>query len=188
MELKLKMNQARKGNLKAVYEEENRNSNPNYIRKLKEEKRSEYRKEIDDDLKFKGITDQNYMNRPAAFLNKAKTKKAEVFGWDVFNDESIYKAYEKRCKTMPFYSELYTKQMQEPDKEHMVDDERKTKLVQDIEKQQAKRKDFSRPRLFDFDEEVTYINQQNRVFNKKLQRDYKEYTKEIKANIERGTA
>jgi len=128
------------------------------------------------------------MNKPA-FLNKEeKKKKGEVFGWDVFNEDSIYNAYKKRCKEMPLYKELYAKQMQNPDKEWLVDEERKSRLVKDIEKQVAKRNEFSRPRIFDFDEEVTYINQQNRVFNRKLQRDYADYTREIKANIERGTA
>ena len=78
--------------------------------------------------------------------------------------------------------------MENPEKEEAIDEERKNRLVDDIEKQIEKRKSFSRARLFDFDEEVTYINQQNMHFNKKLQRDYKDYTKEIKANIERGTA
>ena len=49
LEIKLKINDARKKNLKAVYEEENRNSNPNYIKRLKDEKRNEYRKNADED-------------------------------------------------------------------------------------------------------------------------------------------
>lgn len=38
------------------------------------------------------------------------------------------------------------------------------------------------------DEDVTYINDRNKVFNKKLERYFNKYTNEIKQNFERGTA
>ena len=90
-ELKKKINAARKDNLKAVYEEENKNTNPNYIKKVKEEKRQEYKKEVSEDQKFKGIKDQNHMNKPAFQRDDTKQKgklKNEVFGWDVFNEDA----------------------------------------------------------------------------------------------------
>lgn len=40
----------------------------------------------------------------------------------------------------------------------------------------------------DDDGEVTYINEQNKVFNKKINRYFDKYTAEIRANFERGTA
>ncbi|WVW82036.1 hypothetical protein I302_104041 [Kwoniella bestiolae CBS 10118] len=40
----------------------------------------------------------------------------------------------------------------------------------------------------DDDDEVTYINERNKVFNKKVARYFDKYTKEIRANFERGTA
>ncbi|KAK6905450.1 pre-mRNA-splicing factor SYF2 [Kwoniella mangroviensis CBS 8886] len=40
----------------------------------------------------------------------------------------------------------------------------------------------------DEDDEVTYINERNKVFNKKVARYFDKYTKEIRANFERGTA
>ena len=42
--------------------------------------------------------------------------------------------------------------------------------------------------MFDPEEEVDYINERNRDFNKKLRRDYGKYTEEIKSNLERGSA
>ena len=38
------------------------------------------------------------------------------------------------------------------------------------------------------DEEVDYINERNRIFNKKVQRHFQRYAQEIKANLERGSA
>jgi hypothetical protein len=51
-----------------------------------------------------------------------------------------------------------------------------------------RRKEFSRRRTHLEDEDVTYINDRNRKFNKKLSRAYDSYTSEIKQNLERGTA
>jgi len=131
------------------------------------------------------------MNKPAFQRDDTKQKgklKNEVFGWDVFNEDAIYNAYKTRCKNMPFYPEHYAKQKAAPEEDVVITEDKKNALVADIDRQLKKRKEFSRPRIFDFDEEVTYINEQNRVFNKKLQRDYKDYTREIKANLERGSA
>lgn len=40
----------------------------------------------------------------------------------------------------------------------------------------------------DQDTDVTYINKRNKVFNKKVSRYFDKYTKEIRENLERGTA
>ncbi|NXD32774.1 SYF2 factor, partial [Spelaeornis formosus] len=55
------------------------------------------------------------------------------------------------------------------------------KINKDIGKTKRKKKD-------DSDEVVTYINERNKVFNKKIARYFDKYTKEIRANFERGTA
>jgi len=51
-----------------------------------------------------------------------------------------------------------------------------------------KRKNYSRRRAIHQDGDVDFINERNRVFNKKLERFYGKYTQEIKDNLERGTA
>ncbi|KZT28218.1 SYF2-domain-containing protein [Neolentinus lepideus HHB14362 ss-1] len=58
------------------------------------------------------------------------------------------------------------------------------KLNRDIDK---KRK-FSRKRANEDEGDITYINERNRVFNKKIARFYDKYTAEIRASFERGTA
>lgn len=62
------------------------------------------------------------------------------------------------------------------------------KMVTDLGKQIEKRNKYSRRRAFDEDADVDYINEKNSKFNKKLERFYGDYTKEIKQNLERGTA
>lgn len=61
-------------------------------------------------------------------------------------------------------------------------------LVEDLEKQEMKRKNFSRRRTYVEDQNITYINDRNRIYNKKLERHFGEYVGEIKSNLERGTA
>lgn len=51
-----------------------------------------------------------------------------------------------------------------------------------------KRDQYHRRRMFDPDDEVSYINERNRKFNQKLSRFYDKYTGDIKEDLERGTA
>jgi len=51
-----------------------------------------------------------------------------------------------------------------------------------------KRAKWSRKRLNTDEGDITYINERNRVFNKKISRYYDKYTKEIRESFERGTA
>jgi pre-mRNA-splicing factor SYF2 len=62
------------------------------------------------------------------------------------------------------------------------------RMVEDLEKQIAKRAKYSRRRAFDEDEDIDYINERNMKFNKKLERFYGKYTAGIKQDLERGTA
>ncbi|CAA9994442.1 unnamed protein product [Nesidiocoris tenuis] len=62
------------------------------------------------------------------------------------------------------------------------------RMVEDLEKQVAKREKYSRRRTHNDDADIDYINDRNMKFNKKLERFYGQYTTEIKQNLERGTA
>ena len=61
-------------------------------------------------------------------------------------------------------------------------------MAEDVEEQISKRGQFSRRRMFIDEKEVDYINERNRKFNQKLERNYSKYAAEIKGNLERGTA
>ncbi|KAH9974383.1 SYF2 splicing factor-domain-containing protein [Lactifluus volemus] len=58
------------------------------------------------------------------------------------------------------------------------------KINQDIDK----RRKFSRKRANEDTGDITYINEKNRIFNKKIARYFDKYTAEIRASFERGTA
>ncbi|KAI0342419.1 SYF2-domain-containing protein [Trametopsis cervina] len=59
-----------------------------------------------------------------------------------------------------------------------------SKMNADIDK----KKKFSRKRNNEDEGDITYINERNKVFNKKIARYYDKYTTEIRASFERGTA
>jgi len=62
------------------------------------------------------------------------------------------------------------------------------RLAKDTEAQISKREKYSRRRMHDDDADIDYINERNMKFNQKLERFYGKYTKDIKDNLERGTA
>ncbi|RDX42867.1 SYF2-domain-containing protein [Lentinus brumalis] len=62
------------------------------------------------------------------------------------------------------------------------------RVIGKINKDVDKKSKFSRKRHNEDEGDVTYINERNRVFNKKIARYYDKYTAEIRASFERGTA
>lgn len=62
------------------------------------------------------------------------------------------------------------------------------RMVADLEKQIEKREKYSRRRAHCDEADISYINERNMNFNKKLSRFYDQYTGEIRQNLERGTA
>ena len=62
------------------------------------------------------------------------------------------------------------------------------RLVKDLDKQIEGRRTFSKRKKFDDEADVTFINERNLKFNLKIARFYDRYTKELKDNLERGTA
>ena len=62
------------------------------------------------------------------------------------------------------------------------------RLVADIAKQDEIRAKSSKQRTFKSDDDVTYINRRNEIFNAKIARAYDPYTKEIRDSLERGSA
>jgi len=62
------------------------------------------------------------------------------------------------------------------------------RMVGDLDKQIEKRAKFHRRRQHHDEADIDYINEKNMKFNQKAERFYGEYTKEIRENLERGTA
>ncbi|KAJ7065284.1 SYF2 splicing factor-domain-containing protein [Mycena amicta] len=62
------------------------------------------------------------------------------------------------------------------------------RVVSKISKDIEKKGKFSRKRTNEETGDITYINEQNRVFNKKIGRFYDKYTQDLRESFERGTA
>ena len=98
----------------------------------------------------------------------------------------MYKAYEKRLKKLPKSAAAAAGSQAEAGQ--ISKEERVELMAAEVEDRIAKRGQFSRRRAFNDDKEVTSINERNRLFNEKLERNYSKYAAEIKSNLERGTA
>lgn len=113
----------------------------------------------------------------SSLKNRKREKPTkESFGWDMFNQDSIYKAYEKRINKIPKLLE------------GTAATDRADMMAKEVEEVMEKRNQYSRKRMDDDSKDVTSINERNRVFNKKLDRNYSKFSNEIRGNLERGTA
>ena len=111
MELRLKMNAGRRANDEAVLDEQKRAVDPMYMkRKYNAEKKQEDLQEgekIDNNPALRlAPKDKDYMLQTAEYQdlkdNKKRKKTGGTFGWDVFNQDSILRAHEKRVDETQF--------------------------------------------------------------------------------------
>lgn len=70
----------------------------------------------------------------------------------------------------------------------VIPEKNKELLAKELNESRWKNSEYSRRRTFNEEDDVDYINEHNRLFNKKASRMYDAYTVEIKENLERGTA
>ncbi|KAJ2796556.1 pre-mRNA-splicing factor SYF2, partial [Coemansia furcata] len=77
---------------------------------------------------------------------------------------------------------------QKSEAEHVPDPRNVEKLVKSVQDQQKKRAALHKPSIEQEGEDVSYINERNARFNRKMNRAYDKYTQEVKDNLERGTA
>ncbi|KAF4676786.1 pre-mRNA-splicing factor syf2 [Perkinsus chesapeaki] len=200
-ELRLKMNQARVANEEEVLREE-KDAKQGGNRKQDEGgegsgvKRQRYKKGEDWDHTRWYLNEQASMAE-ARDEKKARKGKNHTFGWEVFNEDSLYRAHDKKLADVQFNEVKYDKQKEAMgqafyDDENVISakpsEEGKERLAKAMKKAEEKKSSFSRRRLVNPDEDVDYINARNQHFNKKIEREFGKYTKEIKANLERGTA
>jgi hypothetical protein len=110
-------------------------------------------------------------------LKKKRKSGACKFGWDVFNEDSLYNVYFKRVKKFKDQGGA------------VAASDRVEAMAADLENQIEKRAEFRRERMnIDGEKDIDYINDRNKVFNQKLDRNFSKYAKHIKANIESGNA
>ncbi|KAI4350264.1 hypothetical protein L6164_004735 [Bauhinia variegata] len=205
MELRNKMQEAKKRNQIEIANERKRMEAPTESRGITKQKWVEERKK-----KIGKLLDANGLDMTKAYMldtqeaAEEKYKKWEKdpapFGWDVFNQKTLYKAYKKRTKNIDVDLEEYNK-MKEADPEFYrdasslqygkaprVSEEKIDRMVQELKDRDEKCKSFSRRRKFHEEKDIDSINDRNEHFNKKIERAFGKYTLEIKNNLERGTA
>ena len=177
-----------------------RNTDPNFVKSQKRQEWLKFKQEKKDELRKHGVADDQTYLVETAERNEAKKAKLDAkrankaaFGWDVFNQDTLYRAYEKRLKKLPqnrsaddddgsFDEVIVPGQAPKPTREAL------SRMVRELKDRDEARAKFSRRRAFNEDATVDYINQRNAVFNKKISRAFDKYTTEIKQNLERGTA
>ncbi|CAM6092954.1 unnamed protein product [Calypogeia fissa] len=204
-DLRLKMNAARKANQAAIVAEKKRENAPEEVRGVSKKKWFEERQK-----RLGKVLDANGLDMTKAYMLDTQEqaeekyekweKKPAPFGWDVFNQKSLYKAYKKRTKNIPYGMEDYMKAREaDPDfyrdgsslqygKAPEIPEENIDKMVKEITERGGMRKEFSRRRKFHDEKDIDSINDRNEHFNRKIERAFGKYTVEIKNNLERGTA
>lgn len=204
-ELRNKMMKAKSDNQKEIAAEKKRMEAPTESRGISKQKWLDERKK-----KIGKLLDANGLDMTKAYMldtqeaAESKYKKWEKdpapYGWDVFNQKTLYNAYKKRTKNVDIDLEEYNR-MKEADPEFYrdasslqygkapkVSEEKIDKMVKELKEREEKRGSFSRRRRFHEEKDIDSINDRNEHFNKKIERAFGKYTLEIKNNLERGTA
>ncbi|KAK0090959.1 hypothetical protein PV326_003955 [Microctonus aethiopoides] len=204
-ELHTLRNEARSQNHKEVVEEDKRKKLPSNWEARK--RQAEWI--IQDEAARKEAEEQgvNYDRQKllnidaieAERLARKKKKKNPDLGFSDFEQATV-RQYNRLVKSIKPNMENYEKAKEKlgpafygdrntilhglhEDKKDAVD-----RMVDDLEKQIAKREKYSRRRTHNDDANIDYINERNAKFNDKLERFYGEHTRETKLNLERGTA
>eukprot|EP00798_Chlamydomonas_sp_ICE-L_P013268 gene13268-19110_t len=204
-ELRQKLHESRKANQRANEKEhggpsKDSDQGPSAQRKWFEDKQ----KRKAEELERLGL-DETHAHRietaETAELgyNKREKKTPSTFGWDAFNQKTLFGAFEKRQDNVPFNKAEYeAAKAKDPDfyrgadslsygKAADLPESNVDRMVNELVGRDKKKTEFSRRRAHN-DEDVSYINDRNAHFNKKIERAFGKYTVETKANLERGTA
>jgi len=210
-ELRLKMNAGRASNSKEVVEEQKREADPNYSRKKADQN---HKRSMEQAAGDGGVGEgekpgalpkgKDYLNDSIETVEMKASKKKkgnpDAFGWDVFNQDSLYRAHDKRLTHMHHDAKAYEEQQAELAQDnsmlssmcaghgHVPSEAGKARLQEATEKMIAHKRNFSRRREHVVDEDCTFVNERNRHFNKKMERAFGAYTQETRQNLERGTA
>ncbi|CAI5745086.1 unnamed protein product [Peronospora destructor] len=197
-ELRMKINAGRKANKQEVAAEHDRvKNNDNKVKKEEKYKKREEKKLVAANGKAHLHETAEVAEIKSKKAGKKEKRKA-AFGWDVFNQNSLYKGYKKRLVSLPTSkgsaaSVASTGEDALGDelaygKDDKVKEENVERMAQELEERIKSRKKFSRRRQHYEGEDVDYINDQNRSFNRKASQAFNKYTVEIRQNLERGTA
>jgi cyclophilin family peptidyl-prolyl cis-trans isomerase len=183
--LRLKLNKMRKANQRETIAERTRlNNDGKTVKEVRAkflEKKEAWEKELTD----AGANPEHGFLHETAESANSKLKKLEkkkqgaaAFGWDVFNQDAQYKAYNKRLGSI---SHTENSDFREVDSLDYARDAKPSEMAiqamaDELEEGAERRAKFSRRRPVYEGQDVDHINERNRVFNKKLKRAFDKYT------------
>ena len=196
--LRLRINQSRKANRDVVVQEANklRLGNPKKRRRkvdyeyiVETWKKSLSVAGVTDETKYYCVETANDAHRKLSAKQQKAYRANNNFGWNQFNEDQMYKGHEKRIKAA--FGEKTKKRkgdIVEQGTERSAGADGLSRMSSELKERKLVRARFSRRRQVYEEEDVNYINERNRGFNKKLERAYDKYTVETRQNLERGTA
>lgn len=216
MDLRRRMNQCKNQNLQDVVQEHQLHQFLDKRRKRVDEENAQRRRKGQEQLLFTGdrlphFKSKKRMREEQVSLDISAeksqrildTEKAKVFNQLEHEQDANVAAYNKRAKNIPArLTEAYhlagavgangetefSTYGSSSSAAASIPEENKQLLAKELENSRIKNSEYSRRRTFDEADDVDYINEHNRLFNKKASRIYDPYTVEIKQNLERGTA
>ena len=193
-DLRMKLKQSRKLNQSALFAEQKRKSSETSGKDRQAESKRRYEEikaKKEKQLEAYGLKkEDSYLLQSADAaeqIYKKQKKKAETFGWDGFNQKSLYKAYEKRANKIEVDAEEYERTANGTTYVSAPSEAAMDRMVKELEEKQDRASKWSRRRKHG-DKTFDAINERNAHFNRKANRFFDEATKEIKQNLERGTA
>lgn len=211
--LKMKMNQARQLNKKEVLREGERLGSVEGAAKARQRQRAQDRQSQEREWKTKnakalevaaaaGLDGKYLVEQADESIQKANLKEKKrtdrmFSAKDYHNPQGMHRNYERDVKSLPHAAAALTDDlrstatgtfdpiMNQSDEQREREGARNlaNELKRRIEKQKKKRN------RLDFEQEdVTWINKRNKMFNQKISRNFDKATAEIRQNLERGTA
>ena len=98
-ELKMKINEAKRLNNEAVQTEALEETDKSFKKRLRKREWIENEKKLEDRI---GGKEKKYLHETIGKCEGMKVKaKVDPFGWDMFNENALYRAYYKRVDKMP---------------------------------------------------------------------------------------
>lgn len=209
MQLRMKMSSARRENMEEVFHEK-RAMEKMSIQMQQQQRKWKTRRELREEA-----LDVNITAETAEWINETRKRKEgreRPEGHDLFTNDAMYRSMDRRItealradgKSVKRRRKARSVGTGEEMEEGLavattLGSDRLTfgqsegpgdvdRMVADLHRQQERRDKFHRRRTFVEDKDVDYINERNRRTNLRLEKDYGKYTKEIKRNLERGTA
>lgn len=154
-----------------------------------------------DELKKRGLSeDKAYLLQTAETAEAIQKRDRGSKNASIFSEEALFHAYEKRADAIqPNLEEYEAAKERDPEFYRTSDSllyggaggapkEAVDRMVAELEDRRLKSSKFSRRRKHRDDDDIDYINDRNAIFNKKIERAFGDFTKETKANLERGSA